>query len=226
MAHALVLGPSFKLHIMHNTIDIALFDDHPLLMAGLRVALEQQQTLKIMWTAADYEALRQQLNSQPVRLLIADVIAPGTEGLRLFRHLAENHPELSVIAYTSLNNLTLMRELYKLGVKGFVNKRQPMVVLTQAIEAVLEGRLYYPQTFPLPKRKQQTLNITRHKLTQREEEVLYLIMEGLLSKEIAHELKLSINTVNVHRTNLFQKFEVQNVAELIKQATYLGFAKE
>ena len=210
---------------MQSTIDIALFDDHPMLMAGLQAALEQQPACKVLWTASAFDELQQKLNKQPIQLLLADVIAPGVEGLKLFRYLADEHPKLSVIAYTSLNNLTLMRELYKLGVKGFVNKREPLIMLHRAIEQVMAGKYHYPQAFPLPKRSIGP-DHPRLLITQREEEVLHLIMEGLLSKEIAHRLGVSINTVNIHRSNLFQKFEVQNVAELIKKAAHLGYSQE
>ena len=211
---------------MNEQIDIAVFEDHPLLAAGLKAQLEQDHLLRLVWSTGDFKAFTQSLVAQPVGLLIADVIAPGVEGLRLFRYMADRHPKLPVIAYTSLNNLTLMRELYKLGVKGFVNKREPITVLQQAIERILSGQPAYPSSFPLPKSRTGLNGQEGIILTQRESEVLRLIIGGLLSKEIADRLGLSINTVNVHRTHLFEKFEVQNLAELIRQATYLGFVQD
>ena len=201
---------------------IAIFDDHPVLGAGLQSTLNKLSGLHVDLVASDLMQLLEDLKAGDFDLLIADVVAPGLEGLQLFHAMEKEMPNLPVIAYTSLNNISLMRQLYQLNVKGFVNKRESIAVLTQAIEAVLAGGYYYPFTFKVPVsgKKPSFDAIT---LTTRELEILRLIADGFLSKEIAHQLQLSINTVNVHRGNLFNKFQVQNAGELIREASRLGY---
>jgi len=205
-----------------KAIKVALFEDHPATAAGTQSLLEQQEQIEVVAWSATLEDLHNQLQNLPIDLLIADVIAPGNEGLRLFKEMRETRPQLPIIAYTALNNRSLANHLRAMGVKGLVNKRKPFDELIKGIEIVSDGGICFSQlestTHSTPKN-----SVRIEALSARELEILQLIAKGLLTKEIASRLQISTNTVSAHRTKLFEKLHVQNLGELLQEARQLGY---
>lgn len=202
-------------------IKIALFEDHPMTAMGLQVQLEQYPSFHVVGVFDALLPLYHQLNTVSVDLLIADVIVPGAEGLSLFSEVTVQYPNLPIIAFTALNNPSLKLHLHNLGIRGFVNKRKPMTHLLEAIETVISGGSYFPD---LPGSQELKTNSEPiEPLSVREKEILNQIAKGLLTKEIAAKLGISMNTVMAHRTKLFQKLKVQNLGELLLTARNLGY---
>lgn len=203
-------------------ISIGIFDDHPILAQGLKAMLLAHDHLSVDFIALSREALEAKLAESAPIIQFVDVVAPDVEGLELFRYLQTSYPDVAVIAYTTLNSVILVENLLGLGVKGFVNKRQPEEQVVAAIEQVCKGEIYLPTQFQhLGRSVAQAKAVID--LSVREKQILGKIIEGRLTKEIADELQISKNTVENHRAKLFRKLEVQNVAELIKKAMALGY---
>lgn len=203
-------------------IKVAIFDDHPMILCGIGAMFSDIDSIDIVMTATTLAELETQLKSTEIDVLVADVIAPDAQGLKLFKHVTQTYPNVEVVAYTSLNNALLITSLVTIGVKGFVNKREPFQKLVEAVKTAAQGNYFIPPAFEhLTKgRKRETMLV---EISKREHQILQLIINGFLTKEIAAKLEISINTVDNHRTNLFKKFGVQNLAELIREANNLGF---
>ena len=203
---------------------IAIFDDHPVLSMGLQSFLEMEGGFHVKVIAETLEELMEALEDEPVDVLIADVVAPGVEGLTLFKTMHTRFPNIKVIAYTTLSNNSLIKQLLLLGVKAYVHKRESPERLRAAVLAVLEGKTALPEKYRHLAGIKPELNAPVS-LTQKEMQVLDMICKGKLSKEIGEELQISVNTVRVHRSHLFQKLQVQNVGELIQEAYRLGLSE-
>ena len=206
---------------MSAQITIGIFDDHPIMGVGLKAMLIEHAHLSVEFIALNREQLEEALTTSPPLVLFCDVVAPDVEGLELFKHLNAQHPDVAVIAYTTLNSAILVENLLALGVQGFVNKRQPEAQVIAAIQTVCEGGRSVPKQFDFLLGSPRTREAIE--LSDREKQILGEIISGKLTKEIAFELNISKNTVENHRANLFRKLEVQNVAELMKKAMELGY---
>ena len=206
---------------MSSKVTIGIFDDHPILGVGLKAMLIEHSHLSIEFIALNREQLESELTANPPMILFCDVVAPDVEGLELFKHLSEKHPDVAVIAYTTLNSAVLVENLLALGVSGFLNKRQPEAQVVAAIQTVCEGARSVPKQFDFLLGHAASKEAIE--LSDREKQILGEIISGKLTKEIAFELNISKNTVEDHRANLFRKLEVQNVAELLKKAMELGY---
>lgn len=204
-----------------STIRVLLFEDHPMTAQGLKAQLEQEKQMQVCGMCDELSELLETINTENPDLLIADVVVPGAEGLAVFQHIKKLHPELPVLAYSALNSVSLQVHLQQLGVQGFVNKRQSFSELLKAVHAAISGLSHFPG---LPKVQQGYER--PQELSDREKEVLQLIAQGLLTKEVASELNISTNTVMAHRTKLFQKLQVQNLGELLQAARHLGYVED
>lgn len=207
---------------MSTTITIGIFDDHPILAHGLRSMLAEHSHLSVSFVALTHDDLALHLEREQPMLLFCDVVAPGVEGLDLFKYVASNFPTVAMIAYTTLNSAILVENLLAIGVKGFLNKRQPESHVLATIDTVCAGNIAVPAQFDFLVRS-RSQDKQAIELSDREKQILGKIIAGRLTKEIADELNISKNTVENHRAKLFRKLDVQNVAELIKKAMNLGY---
>lgn len=205
--------------------NIGLFDDHPLMTDGLKTLLQTNEQFCIKLTNNSKETLLESLKNTPLDVLVLDVVAPDVNGLELFKIVANDYPNIKVIAYTTLTSVVLIENLLINGVKAYINKRQNSSEILAAILDVCHNKMYVPEQYQFLLKKERKIT-NPISLSTREQEVLDLILDGKLSKEIAELLSISKNTVENHRTNLFKKFQVSNLAELFKQAIRLGYSQD
>ncbi|MEM7283406.1 MAG: response regulator transcription factor [Pseudomonadota bacterium] len=211
---------------MSLTISIGIFDDHPVLGIGLRGMLAPYSDFQVNVLEQTRESLLTALHQQPVDVLILDVVAPDVEGLDLFKEIRTVFPDIAVMAYTTLKSPVLIENLMALGVQGYVNKRQPEAELIEAVTTVAAGKTWVPKAYEYLTKRSVYDEVAPVELSAREQEIVRMILDGKLSKEIAAELGISQKTVDNHRSRLFRKLEVNNVAELLKTVMSLGYSFE
>jgi DNA-binding NarL/FixJ family response regulator len=201
-------------------IRIGIFDDHPVILNGLSTEISAQG-YDIVFCTGNVHELFEHLTTHPPDVLILDVVAPNVTGIELFEKVAKTNPSIQIIAYTSLGSVLLIDNLLKAGIKGYVNKNEPLTNLLQAINQVAQGEICLPPEYRfLLKDSQASPPLT---LSTREIEILKLITQEYSSKEIAEMLFISVNTVENHRKNIFAKLQVKNLAGLIVAATANGY---
>lgn len=207
-------------------IRVAITDDHPLVVQGLKDMLSGEQDLLIVASFADAASTRKGLPAARADLLLLDINLPDMDGTELCTLLHADLPELGIIALTSYEEVSMVKAMLRHGAHGYLLKTVSREELVEAIRTVHGGEQYIQAGM-----RERILNdalgnkVTSGgppRLTRREKEVLALILDELTTPAIAEKLHISPKTVESHRAVLFQKFGVRNVAGLVKQAIEHG----
>src|SRR5258708_16602678 len=204
---------------MAKKITVLLVDDHSLVRRGFRRMLEDEADMEVVGEAGDGEygvELGMELNPQVV---VMDCALPGMNGLQATRQIIENSPDICVLMLSMHMESTWVRQAIDAGAKGYVLKNALDLELSTAVRKVAAGETVFdPQVEQQPVLKGERSG----GLTQRELEVLQMIVEGKSNKEIAVVLDLSANTVAVHRANIMNSLGIHKTAELVVYAIRAG----
>jgi DNA-binding NarL/FixJ family response regulator len=204
---------------MEKKITVLLVDDHSLVRRGFRRMLEDEADMKVIGEAGNGEdsvKLAKELHPQVV---VMDCALPGINGLQATRQILEDSPDTAVLMLSMHTEDTWVRQAIEAGAKGYVLKNALDLELGAAIRKVAAGETVFdPQV-----EQRSTLKGERNAgLTQRELEVLKMIVDGKSNKEIAVDLGLSANTVAVHRANIMNTLGIHKTAELVVYAIRAG----
>jgi DNA-binding NarL/FixJ family response regulator len=202
------------------SIPIGIFDDHPMILKGIKSELENEN-YTVVFSTGSVTDLFEHLKTTSIEILILDIVVPNVTGIELFEKVSKAHPEIKIIAYTSLGSVLLIDNLLRVGVKGYVNKNDAISNLLVAMDEAMNGGTYLPDEYKFLLKNVSTSEVKT--LSAREIEVLKLITQEYSSKEIADQLFISVNTVENHRKNIFYKLQVKNLAGLIVAATANGY---
>jgi DNA-binding NarL/FixJ family response regulator len=198
-------------------ITVLLADDHAIVRRGFRRLLEDDPDLTVVGEASDGdEAIRLAQELKP-RVVVMDAAMPNTNGLAATQTIARKWPEIAVLMLSMHSEQTLVRQALAAGAKGYVLKNAMDLDLAAAVKRVAAGETVVDPAVaiaPAPGEK--------NRLTPREMEVLQLICKGLSNKEIAAQLKVSANTVAVHRASIMNTVGVHKTAELVMYALQNG----
>lgn len=203
-------------------INIAFFEDHPIVSKSLEMLFNQHSEMNLLFTASKKNELEINLAKYTsLDVIIIDVLAIDVQGLEVFEMIKLKYPNIKQIAFTTLTSPILIENLLSVGVLGYVNKNQEIEDLIESIHLVYDNKIYLPNDYHfLIKRTENSGTIS---LTEREIEIMQLIIREFTTADIATELRLSVNTIENHRKSIFQKFNVKNVAGMVREASKLGF---
>jgi len=210
---------------MDNKINIALVDDHKILLDGIESLLQIQQNLNIIIKEESGEALLNRSDVANIDLLISDINMKGKDGISVLKELPDRGFRGKCIFLSSYDDLKLVNEAVQYGAQGYVTKSSATEHLEEAIESVMKGELYYSPDIrgrilrAFTKSNNSQASGTQEKsflrqLTERELEVLKLIGMQHTSEEIAQKLHIAKSTVDTHRKNLIYKLKVKNAVGL------------
>ena len=204
---------------MADKISVLLVDDHALVRKGFRRMLEDDRAITVVGEASDgTEAVRLAIELQP-KVTVMDCALPGISGIEAARRIREKCPEAMILMLSMHSEDTLVRQALEAGARGYILKNAMDLNLVSAIKRVAEGKMVLDPQLA----KSDGLKGERETgLTVRELEVLQHIVAGQSNKEIAAELKLSVNTVAVHRANIMDALGIHKTAELVVYAIRNG----
>jgi len=204
---------------MQKKITVLLVDDHSLVRRGFRRMLEDEADIEVIGEAGDGEESVKLAKKLRPQVVVMDCALPGMNGLDATRQIIDQSPETSVLMLSMHSESTWVRQAIEAGAKGYVLKNAMDLELGPAIRKIAAGETIFD-----PKVEQKTtLRGERNSaLTQRELEVLQMIVDGKSNKEIAIALELSANTVAVHRANIMNTLGIHKTAELVVYAIRAG----
>jgi two-component system, NarL family, response regulator NreC len=204
---------------------VLIADDHGVVRKGLRLLLEQYPELVVVGEAANgREAVTMAASLSP-QVVVLDVAMPILNGIEAAEQILKVNSQVGVILLTMHADESYVLRALHAGVKGYLLKESAEEDLLSAIKAVANGKPFFSKAINevlledyMRVLKQQGLSDTFDLLTVREKEVLQLLAEGRTNKEVATLLDVSPYTVESHRTNLMQKLNVHNTAEIVLYA--------
>lgn len=189
--------------------------------------LSELPDVTVVADVANGKELISLLEKQSVDIVLMDIDMPVMNGVEAMEIISNKCPWVKVIALTMQKELFFVKRLFSLGTMGYITKNASKEELFEAIQAVAQGDKYVCNE--LRGVLLDNLNLENEgaalrntSLTEREIGIVRMITNGLTSKAIALELGISVKTVEVHRSNVFRKFNVKNVAEMIRRAREKG----
>lgn len=207
---------------MSQTITVLLVDDHHLVRSGFRKLLEDDAALSVVGEAGNgAEAIKLAEELKP-DVVVMDMAMPELDGVQAILEIRRRQPKVEVLVLSMYGEDSYVRNAFQAGARGYLLKSALDMDLAAAVKAVAGGKQYCGQGVKPPKRDSTDLDDPMERLTQRERQVLQLIAQAHSSKEIANILNLSVNTVNVHRTNLMATLNLHSTAELVLFAVRKG----
>ncbi|WP_337244705.1 response regulator transcription factor [Luteimonas sp. gir] len=191
-----------------ETPTILVADDHPLLRAAVLHALRDGLGEIRVVEAASASAVETALRAHPeIELVLLDLAMPGARGLSTLVWLRGERPELPVLVISSNDHPRTVRRVQQFGAAGFISKSAPAESIAQAVAAVLDGGSWFPPLTAERSEADAQLASRLAQLTPQQVRVLLCLADGLLNKQIAHQLGLAENTVKVHVTAILRKLE-------------------
>jgi len=208
-------------------IRVVLADDHVLIRAGLRALLHSLPNIEVIAEASDgHEAVEVIARHQP-DVVIMDIGMPGLNGVDSTRRIVKQFPGTRVVILSMHANEEYVGRALEAGAMGYLLKGAEPAELELVFKAVMRGETYLSPSIArhlvqdyLSHRKEKTQPLPD--LTARQREVLQLIAEGCSTKDIANKLKLSVKTVDTHRSELMHRLDIHDVAGLVRYAIRTG----
>lgn len=209
---------------------IVLADDHKILREGLKSLIEKESGFQVAAQAANGEELLALLEKQRCDIIVLDLSMPQMDGMATLIEIKKRFPKIKTLILTMQKDLAHFKQAMASGADGYILKEDAYDQLILALKTILKAKSFISPALKnlitdqfirsADEREGSSLNI----LTKRELQILKLIAQGLPNKGIAARLKLSIRTVETHRSNLSQKLDIHNTAGLVKYAIAKGLA--
>lgn len=211
-----------------TTIGIFLADDHKLFRQGLSGLISEEKDMTIVGEADNGRETVIQVGRLRPAVVIMDVGMPVLNGIEATRQIVKNAPKTRVIALSMHVDEKFVAEMLRAGAAGYLCKKCDADELLAAIRAAAAGKTYLSPTISGTLVESYLRNVAAEpssafaQLTDREREILQMLVEEKTVKEIAAALDLSIKTVHAHREHLMRKLNVQTLSGLTKYAVREG----
>jgi len=207
-------------------IKLLIADDHQVLIEGLVELLNGFNHITVNQSANNGQEVLEILKEHTIDVILLDINMPVMNGLDACKKIKQKYPDTKVLAMSSLDKGSFIQQMLKNGASGYLLKNTSQDELITAIETVYRG-----ETFINEQTNKILLNSIMNQkpneafiptLTRREKEVLDLIAKEMTTSEMSEELHISLNTIETHRRNLIQKFNVRNSVGLVREAMLKG----
>ena len=201
-------------------ISVIIIDDHPLVLNGFEFVLNNHPEIKLLNTFTEASTALGFLKSTEVDVVLVDINMPTMNGIDATAAIKKQNPKTKIIAISNINEGSIVGRMLNAGASGYLLKNVSATELVDAIKTAMDGEQVLSSEIEVVMK--QTTNCVP-KITQRETDVLKLMAKGFTTPQIAEQMFISPLTVESHRRNLLQKFEVSNAASLIHKATEMKF---
>ncbi len=194
-----------------------VLDEHSMIRKTLKILLQRLNAFELIGEVGCPQVARELFQQHKPGFIIMDLTLPQADGLAIIEEFTNTAPETRILVYSSAIGQSLGACCLKAGARGFIEKSKPVEDLMQAIEnvGILNKSYFGDGEHPM-------INPSEVILTQRENQIAAMIARSFTNKEIAKELQVSVNTVEVHRSNLMRKLGVHDAAAITRYAIQRG----
>jgi two-component system response regulator DegU len=212
-----------------NKINIIVVDDHEIVINGLKLYFQDNESLCIVSQAANGIEALVEIEKHKPDVVITDISMPSMNGIELTKLITDKYPRVNVLVFSMHNDDEYVMDALTAGAMGYIPKDSDEHEIKKAIINVSKGKMYFSTSLSeiLAKKllvKENSKNVKKE-LTERELEVLDLIVKGYSNKEIATLLSVSKRTIDNHRTNLMYKIDAKNTADVVRIALTNKYVK-
>lgn len=213
-----------------DNIRVLIVDDHQLMIEGLKVLLEDEESISKVYGANSSDMAFELLEKYEIDVVLMDVNMPKVTGIEATELMKEKFPNIKVVALTMHDDISIITRMIKAGASGYLLKRTQMNEVLEAIKTVYHNKKYLSNNTQkiimdnlmsaddLLKDEKDEKPI----LSARELEVLKLIAQEFTNEEIGEKLFISERTVEAHRRNIFIKTKTKSIVGLMKYAIING----
>jgi DNA-binding NarL/FixJ family response regulator len=198
---------------------VLVVDDHPVVRLGIRAMLSGDAALSVVAEADSAETALELARSLEIDLALVELSLGHGKGLALVDTLHRCVPDLSILVFSARDEALFAERSLKAGARGYIMKREPIERLAGPIRQVLSGQIVVSEGLAqclLETAGKQVAGGGPAHLTNREREVLQMIGGGLSTAAIAQRLRLSVKTIETHRSNIKTKLGLRDATDLIR----------
>jgi len=203
-------------------INVAITDDHQMVLDGLQLIVLQEPKLNLVGTANNGQEVLDLLSKGEVDILLLDINMPVMNGIDAMKIISKEYPDVKVLGLSMLDDRIVIKQLLKYGAKGFLLKNSGKEKIVEAILELHNGQKYFDSAIIsklLENENKKSVGTSLFpKLSRREKEILNLIIQEYTTQEIADSLFISFGTVETHRRNIINKLGVRNTAGMVRVA--------
>jgi DNA-binding NarL/FixJ family response regulator len=204
-----------------GSIRILLVDDHPVVRAGLTSMLSTIPGLAVCGAASTGEEALEMVDSAQPDVLLLDLRMPGMTGIELLKAIRAKASPPKTLVLTSYESDEEIYRAIEAGAQGYLLKSTPQAEIVAAIQTVHSGRHHIPPRIAA----RLAERMVRSALTQRELEILEMVVRGLTNKQIGHALRISENTARNHINSIIRKLDVSGRTEAATAAIQQGLVR-
>jgi DNA-binding NarL/FixJ family response regulator len=209
-----------------SKIRVALADDHPVVLAGIKALIQAAPEMELVGEASDGRAALQLIKAASPDVAVIDVSMPLLAGVDLARCINEQCPLVKVLVLTVHEDRAYVQQLLQAGARGYLLKRSAAEELVRAIRVVFAGDLHIDPAIAsklLSNVGAGNATLASDDLSRREEEVLKLAAQGFSHKEAAAKLALSVKTVETYKARAAEKLGLRTRAEIVRYGAAHGW---
>ncbi|SEW51822.1 response regulator [Chitinophaga arvensicola] len=204
-------------------IKVLLIDDHPIVMEGLKNLLTRQEDLTVAGCFSTGKAGLEGITTLQPDVVLLDINLPDISGIEICQQVRKQDKDVRIIALSVHNERLVIKNILNSGANGYVLKNSVGEEIIMAINAALNGATYLCRaTRDIVSQVSEGELTSIPRITRREKEIMGLVSKGFTTAQIADQLFISPHTVESHRKNLIEKFDVSTMTAVIKLATQFG----
>lgn len=206
---------------MTPPIRILIVDDHVMIRLGLAALMANEPDIEIVGEACDGVQAMEAFDQLQPDVTVLDGMLPDSHGVEVAREILGKHPHAKLILFSINESAEDIHRAIEAGAVGYVSKSQNQDVMVRAIRVVASGQRFLEPELA----RRLSARAATNSLSAREMEVLRLVAEGRVNKQIGAELGLSENTVKTHLTRIMGKLDVHDRTSLAMRAVALGLLR-
>jgi len=195
---------------------VLIADDHPLILAGIKRALEEDNHFEVVAEARVGSQVLPLVSQTNPDLALLDLRMPEMDGLTCLDRIRAQHPKVKVVILSVSTDPEVVQTVLNHGAAAYIVKSVNPIDLASALRQALDGTVF--SAIGLPEKRAQDDAVKAAGLTERETAILKALASGLSNKAIAKELWVAEQTVKFHLTNIYRKLEVANRTEAARYA--------